>query len=82
VVLEETRKLPGPQGRDRTKIAEREEQLALLREEEERLGAGGLGFPRSLVIFSGLSFVFHFSYISWRSASGRLHLDGSGATHP
>ena len=55
-----------------------EEQFAFF-EEEERLGAG-LGFSRSLVIFFGLSFVFHFSYIFWRSASGRLHLDGSGAT--
>ena len=55
---------------------EREEQLAFLRGEEEGLGRG-VSFSRSLVIFAGLSFVFHFSYIFWRSASGRLHLDGS-----
>jgi len=58
---------------------EREEQLAFLREEEERLG---LGFSRSFVVFSALSSVFHIPYIFWRSASGRLHLDGPGATHP
>ena len=47
---------------------EREEQLALLREEEERLGAEGLGgqrctsFRHSLSIFLGLSFVFLFCH--------------------
>jgi len=61
---------------------EREEQLAFLGEEEEWLVAGGLGFSRSPVVFCGLSFVFHFPYIFWRSASERLHLDGSWATHP
>jgi len=57
--------------------------LALLREEEERLGrrtrrkTGDISFRHSLFSL-GLSFAFLLSYSFWRSASGRLRLDGSG----
>ena len=61
----------------------REEQLALLREEEERLGAEDwctflsslFTFPWSFIC---LSFVIQLLAVSQR----RLRLDGSGATHP
>ena len=45
----------------------------------------GRRIRRITVDFSFVTFfslVFHLSYNFWRSASGRLRLDGSGATHP
>jgi len=65
-------------------VREREEQLALLREEEERLpeaevkaDIGDFSFRHSL-FFLGLSFVFLLSYNFWRSASGGSDLTALG----